>query len=633
MFIPKSNNAIVAQNFYIAKNNKPLGAKNELMWATDGSGYSEKHKEIHPTINNYLTKFGYYDIFIVNLKGDIVYSVFKEVDFATNLLTGPYKQTNFAKSYKKSLNATNASDVAVEDFQFYKPSYNTPASFISSPIFDGDQKVGVLIFQMPVDNINAIMTGDEKWENDGLGKSGETYLVGSDLKMRSMSRFLREDKPNYLEAFKNAAVSQNVINNINHMETSILLSPINTIAAKQAALGQKGEQIIKDYRNISVLSAYAPLEMNGLKWSVVSEIDESEAFAPIYRIRNIILIVTLILAAIATLIANIFAKGFTKPILQLKTTFNKLALGVLPEPIVLKRKDEIGQTNAALNVMVDSLHNAADFALEIGEGKFDSDFEPKSEQDTLGNALTQMRDRLSEVALDEKKRSWGIEGLALFSDILRRDNDNLEALSNNLIAKMIEYLGANQGAIFVVHDDNQYVNDPILKLTGCYAYDRQKYLEVSIHKGEGLVGQCWAEGKKILLTDVPKQYINITSGLGEAPPNVILIVPLMVNGEILGIVELASFKIFQDYEVDFVEKVSESIASTLKSVKVNVRTVNLLNESKSQAEVMQQQEEEMRQNMEEMQATQEMFDSKEQDYKSEITALKKLIHVLNEKNK
>jgi len=282
--------------------------------------------------------------------------------------------------------------------------------------------------------------------------------------------------------------------------------------------------------------------------------------------------------------------------------------------------------------MVESLHSASKFALEIGEGKFDSNFQPKSEDDTLGNALTQMRNRLSEVATEERKRSWGIEGLAIFSDILRKDNDNIEVLSNNLISKMIDYLGANQGAIFVVNDEDQYENNPVLKLTGCYAYDRQKFMEKDIRKGEGLAGQCWIEAKKIFMTNIPDEYINIRSGLGDAAPNAVLIAPLMVNDEILGVIELAGFKVFEDYEIEFVEKVAESIASTLKSVKVNVRTVNLLTESKNQAEVMQQQEEEMRQNMEEMQATQEMFDTKEDEYKSEIAELKKQINQLREKN-
>lgn len=631
-FVPQKNNSIVAQYLYISNNANPLGEKNSLNTANDGSKYSEIHKTIHPVINDYLKRFGYYDIFIINNEGDIVYSVYKEVDYATNLINGPYNKSNFAKVYKKALAANKSEDVAIEDFALYRPSYNAPASFIASPIFNDGKKVGVLAFQMPVDNINSIMTGDRNWKEDGLGLSGETYIVGSDFKMRSNSRFLVEDPENYYKALEESNTDQKSIDLIKHLNTSILLAPVKTHAAKMAFQNKTNEEVVNDYRSVAVLSAYSPLKIDGLNWAIFSEIDEAEAFAAIYHIRNLIFIIGLILAAIAVVVANIFTISFTKPIIQLKDTFGKLALGILPPPLVITRKDEIGETNTALNGMVESLHNAADFALEIGEGKFDSDFKSKSEEDTLGNALTQMRNRLSEVAIEEKKRSWTIEGLAIFSDILRQNNDDINVLSNNLISKMIGYLGANQGAIFVVNDDGQFEKNPVLDLTGCYAYDREKYSEQTVQRGEGLVGQCWIERKKIFLTNVPDNYISIRSGLGDAAPGVVLIVPLLVNDDLMGVIELAGFEVFKPHEIEFVEKVAESIASTLKSVKVNIRTKNLLDESKNQAEVLQQQEEEMRQNMEEMQATQEMFDTKEEEYKTEISDLKKQLRQLNQNN-
>lgn len=219
------------------------------------------------------------------------------------------------------------------------------------------------------------------------------------------------------------------------------------------------------------------------------------------------------------------------------------------------------------------------------------------------------------------------------SDILRKNNDDLTILCNNLISEMINYIGANQGAIFVVNDEGVHSNNPVLELAGCYAYDRQKFVNKTLVKGEGLVGQCWIEGKPIFLTNVPDDYISIRSGLGDAAPGVVLIVPLIVTDEILGVIELAGFNVFEEHQIEFVEKVSESIASTLKGVRVNVRTKQLLEESNNQAEVLQQQEEEMRQNMEEMQATQEMFDSREQDYKDEVAALKKQIRLLDSASK
>ena len=186
---PLDNDSIFLQYQYIANNPNPLGAKEVLDAANDDTTYSKLHKKYHPVVRSYLKKFGYYDIFLCDLNsGDIVYSVFKELDFTTSLSKGPYASTNFGRAFELAANATSKDDVFLVDYQDYVPSYDAPASFISSPIFDGDTKVGVAIFQMPLNKIAAIMG-----ERTGLGNTGETYAVGKDLLMRNNSRFAEED--------------------------------------------------------------------------------------------------------------------------------------------------------------------------------------------------------------------------------------------------------------------------------------------------------------------------------------------------------------------------------------------------------------------------------------------------------
>ncbi|MBN1181241.1 MAG: PAS domain S-box protein [Bacteroidales bacterium] len=253
--------------------------------------------------------------------------------------------------------------------------------------------------------------------------------------------------------------------------------------------------------------------------------------------------------------------------------------------------------------VLEFLHSLIDEDTEI-EYKFDDQY------DKLGQALITLRDNIKQKGEDEQhrrkedqQRSWVAEGLAKFNDILRSDNDNLEVLSYNIISGLVKYLKANQGGFFILSDGER--EEQYFQQTACFAYDRKKYSEKTVQWDEGLIGMSAHEMKTIFMTDIPDTYLNITSGLGEATPKSLLIVPLIVNDEVHGVLELASFKVFEEHEITFVEKIAESIAATISSVKINVRTANLLKESQDQAETLASQEEQMRQNMEELQATQE----------------------------
>ena len=274
-------------------------------------------------------------------------------------------------------------------------------------------------------------------------------------------------------------------------------------------------------------------------------------------------------------------------------------------------KDEIGTMKSELNHLLGGLKNTAGFAQNIGKGDLNAEYQMLSDDDVLGNSLLDMRQSLQNAekeqsirAREEEHRNWVTAGLAKFAEILRRDNNNLEALSYNVISNMVKYLGINQGGIFILNETENEENR-VLEMKACYAFDRKKFAEKNIRPGEGLVGTCYLEGEAMYMTDVPNEYITITSGLGDANPSALLISPLKVNDQIFGVIELASFHPFEPYQLEFVQKVSESIAATISTVNVNIRTNRLLEQTKLQAEEMVNQEEELRQNMEEMQATQE----------------------------
>ena len=243
-------------------------------------------------------------------------------------------------------------------------------------------------------------------------------------------------------------------------------------------------------------------------------------------------------------------------------------------------------------------------------GKIDADYKVQGDNDVLGQSILDLRDNLKKNKEEEEKRrdedqqrNWVAEGLAKFGDILRKDTDNLEELTYNLVSNLVKYINANQGALFIIEDEDKA--DKHLKMTACYAYERRKYADKRVEWGVGTIGAAILEQETIFITDVPESYVHITSGLGEATPKCLLVVPLKFNDEIHGAIEIGAFHNIDKYIIEFVEKVAERVASTISNVKINTRTAKLLKDSRLQAETLASQEEQMRQNMEELQTTQE----------------------------
>ncbi len=209
---PKNRTSKFLQDVYISGNPNKIGEKDKLLRGESDGDYGHQHSRYHPYFSDYLRKFGFDDIFLINPEnGRIVYSVFKEVDFATSLNDGPYSETNLARAYRGARDASEGEFVSIVDFEPYLPSYEAPAAFIASPIFEGDKLIGVLAFQMPVDRINDVMTSHQEWEDVGLGRSGETYLIGGDNLLRNQSRFLIEDRDNYFRMIESISVDRQVV--------------------------------------------------------------------------------------------------------------------------------------------------------------------------------------------------------------------------------------------------------------------------------------------------------------------------------------------------------------------------------------------------------------------------------------
>ncbi len=286
------------QYLYIADNENPLGSKHLKIDQGKAGAYDTAHKTYHPILKEYLETFGLYDIFIVDIKtGHIVYTVFKELDFTTNLLSGPYSKTNLAMAVTKAMKIENKTDFIIEDFETYLPSYDAPASFIAAPIWDGDKKVAVLAFQMPLSVINEIMQ-----ERSGLGNTGETYLVGRDSKLRS-DTFNGKDFNIYNSFNKNLRIYEKTLD-------SLVNSKVKSFEGS-------------NYKGDDVLTSFERIDYKNLEWYVFAEQQTKEAFRGIISLRNIFLVFITVTILLVAFVGYLVSKSLADQISNIVEKFSK----------------------------------------------------------------------------------------------------------------------------------------------------------------------------------------------------------------------------------------------------------------------------------------------------------------------
>ena len=443
---------------------------------------------------------------------------------------------------------------------------------------------------------------------------------------------------------------QNILNkveNLNHGETELLSyngqylsTSENSLLGKMAF--NEGDSLldkIKSGTRFNILTTendeefyktYVPVKLGNFQKHWVLVITVPKEYIQEKATGNFIM--TIIIGLLGLIILSFAISFITTPMMapinKITRLLKQLSIGNIKniDKVKYQSENEIGTMATALNTMIDDIKDKAIFATEIGSNNFEARLKNLDENDDLGNALIGMRDNLNlaqeteqKRKLDEENRNWANNGETIFSEILRTYNSNLSELNNIILKNIVEYLSANQGSIFLINDDK---DNPLLNLVSTYAYDRKKFVTKEIMFGEGFVGTCAIEGLSIYITDIPDNYVNITSGLGDANPKSLLLVPLKTDSEIIGVIEIASFNEFKEFQIKFIEKLATTYASSIISVKVNEKTSFLLEQTQQQAEEMHAQEEEMRQNLEELLATQEEADRKTNEMKGFVDSLK-----------
>ncbi|MEP6894647.1 MAG: GAF domain-containing protein [Chloroflexota bacterium] len=344
--------------------------KPDLASAADGGGYSTAHGKYSPFLSELTNSYGYFDTFLINRDGQVIYTHSKEDDFGTNLKNGPYAKTNLAEVFNAAMKLPQGKSI-FSDFKFYAPSGNAPAAFSASPIYENGVPVGVLAFQLSVNQISAIMQ-----ERTGFGETGETYLVGTDLLFRSESRFI---------------------------ENSLLTQKVDTTASNKALAGETGTASINDYRGTPVLSSWQPFDFGDLHWAFIAEIDQSEAFAPATRLTNLLtgvdVAISIVIALIAAAIAVGLARAFSNPILGLTQTADIIAGGNFDVAIDVSREDELGTLSRAFKQMTERVRD-----LIVGLEKRSAELATVAEVGTATATILESKQLLQEVVDLTKER-------------------------------------------------------------------------------------------------------------------------------------------------------------------------------------------------------------------------------------
>jgi methyl-accepting chemotaxis protein len=357
------------QKLYIEDNPNPAGEKHKLdIAAKDVSMYGWQHRAYHPWFRKFLEERGYYDIFLFDMQGNVVYTVFKELDYATNVVDGEWKDTDLGHVYQAAA-AAEPGSLSFFDFSPYAPSNGAPASFIATPITNADgKKVGVLAYQMPIDRMNKVMQ-----VRVGMGETGEAYIVGADHLMRSDSRFSEE--------------------------STILKRKIDGPTVKSALEGKSGIEVVPDYRGVEVVSAYMPFEFQNARWAILAEKDLEEVQAPVATMRNVMLAIAAGILLIVAAAGYFMSRIISNPVIAMTNAMKTLADGNTTIEIPgLDHGDEIGSMAQAVDVFKQNAIERERLEAEQREAQVQREKRSQAIEELINGFDTQVGEALGVVA-------------------------------------------------------------------------------------------------------------------------------------------------------------------------------------------------------------------------------------------
>ncbi|HBS27574.1 MAG TPA: adenylate/guanylate cyclase domain-containing protein [Gammaproteobacteria bacterium] len=538
-YLPGDADARYLQYQYIAGNTNKRGDKNALMMAEDQSYYSGVHQYYHPVFNAIIEAYGYYDLFLIDIEsGDIVYSVYKETDYATSLKDGIYKTSNLGDLYRNVRKSQDHGDVQLVDFNFYRPSYNSPAAFVGTTIFDDQNKpVGILAVQIAMDKLNQVLTGGQRWKEQGLGETGEAFLVGHDGTMRSNARPLMQGDDCYRKAIASGDGLSALDEKICRLDTSILLQKVDNASFYSAKSGETGVNTVKSYYGEDVISAYSPVNIEGVDWSIMAEMATSEADAPAKSFQKELIISAVIISCLVTFLAMWIASHFIAPLTNIMHAVKKLSNGEVDTNLDTERHDEYGDLARTLNQTIDLVKSQkAEIVNKTEENRgLLENILPSSIADRVERGESNIADRINSVTiLFTSLRGFTdyVEGLApdeavkelnefvnAFDDAAQRHGvERIKTIGDSYMAAC----GLTVPRLDHAKRTLEFARE-ILAITRRYnaEHDTNLGLRAGIHCGSVVAGVI---GKSKFIYDVWGDTVNIASRIRfEADPNTIMV--------------------------------------------------------------------------------------------------------------
>jgi len=437
-YLPKSFSAQMAQYLYIVENENKVGEKDKLVMSKKfKEEYSTNHVQTHPAYKQILDNYGLYDIFIVNASGDVVYSVYKEKDFGTNLLKGVYSDSGLAEAFKKASKIPKGK-VAFADFRPYTPSYNQPSIFLASPLYFRNDFEGAVIFQLPKDKINSVMNFKGNFLKAGLGKTGKANLISLDGIMKNDSRFINDMKdPDVIAA-----------------GTTVSIVKIDSKSADAIKKGENGSWIIEDHRGVTVLSSYAPIKIFGESWGIIVDIDESEVLENVEETRNVIVGISIAILAFLLLISIfLIQKVIISKLNTLQDASYNLAKGEgdLTSQIKVPKGDEISEIAHNINAFIDKVR------ITVSEAKTSSSQNTDISQ-TLSETSSSMKVKAQEES--ELVNKVSIEGKEL-QNVLSASIEQAKITKENINSAGNILKGANKQIVHLATEIQQRAEDEL----------------------------------------------------------------------------------------------------------------------------------------------------------------------------